>query len=732
MLASLLLAILTVLTSLFCVGLVAVSKNIQINIRAYFALSMLLLNGWVVLLYLSNLNTPWALYFNRLVYASPILGLFFLGQFFNVYYNKVTARHFTWLGVLGLAIAATGSSVAVTKLNVLNITPRLASGRFMGYNIIPGKLNILVAAILVLLSGLLLARLLIAYREADEHTKKPLRIVLITLSLAIAVSLTADVISPLLGRGSDLANLASSITGVVFIISAAYSILRYSFLDVRFFALRALAYLISLLAVTFIVVLPVIIVFNHFLGITLDRMQLFGTVFFSGLVLAFLQYIRQFFDRITSKVFFRKYYDPQDVLDRLSNVLVHTADVRRIREDTAKIIADALKPESLKYVLFSDQAKEDARAARAIDAHGKAYALNILDIDELNVSHNRGVGSVVKPHIALAVKLRTTHEDLGYMIIGYKQSGEAYTERDKRLLSVAADEIAISLQNALRFEEIQNFNIKLQREVDEKTRELRRKNQKLIELDETKDDFISMASHQLRTPLTSVKGYLSMVLEGDAGKLNETQTKMLGQAFTSSQRMVFLITDLLNVSRLKTGKFVIDAAPVDLSTMIQSEIAQLTEAAQAKNLQLTYQKPAAFPKLMLDETKTRQVLMNFIDNAIYYTPEGGHIRIELADKPATVELRVIDDGIGVPKGEQHHLFTKFYRAANARKARPDGTGLGLFMAKKVVIAQGGSIIFESQENKGSTFGFIFSKSKLKVPAVIEPKKPILDSTATAR
>jgi signal transduction histidine kinase len=107
--------------------------------------------------------------------------------------------------------------------------------------------------------------------------------------------------------------------------------------------------------------------------------------------------------------------------------------------------------------------------------------------------------------------------------------------------------------------------------------------------------------------------------------------------------------------------------------------------------------------------------MNFMDNAIYYTPVGGHIKVELIDNPNTVELRVSDNGIGVPKSEQHHLFTKFYRATNARKTRPDGTGLGLFMAKKVIAAQGGSIIFESKDGQGSTFGFVFSKAKLKVP-----------------
>ena len=129
---------------------------------------------------------------------------------------------------------------------------------------------------------------------------------------------------------------------------------------------------------------------------------------------------------------------------------------------------------------------------------------------------------------------------------------------------------------------------------------------------------------------------------------------------------------------------------------------------------MTYDQPKDFPDIMLDETKTRQVVMNFVDNAIYYTPAGGHIHVRLIDTPTTIELRVEDDGIGVSKSDQPHLFTKFYRAGNARKARPDGTGLGLFMAKKVIIAEEGNLIFESREGKGSTFGFTFSKAKAGV------------------
>jgi signal transduction histidine kinase len=299
------------------------------------------------------------------------------------------------------------------------------------------------------------------------------------------------------------------------------------------------------------------------------------------------------------------------------------------------------------------------------------------------------------------VKLTARHKLVGAILVGFFNTVDQLSGFDTLLLDRLSESVGVALDNKLLAEENRRV-----------LRQLRESNAKLRLLDQTKDDFISMASHQLRTPLTSVKGYISLVLDGDAGPVKESQRKLLTQAFFSSQRMVYLIADLLNVSRLRTGKFIIEPTPVDLTAIVGDEVAQLVETAKGRNLALNYHKPAHFPTLQLDETKTRQVIMNFIDNAIYYTPAGGHIDVFLNETPKSIELKVVDDGIGVPKIEQHHLFSKFFRAKNAQKARPDGTGLGLFMAKKVVIAQGGAIIFSSQPGKGSTFGFTFPKSAL--------------------
>ncbi len=256
----------------------------------------------------------------------------------------------------------------------------------------------------------------------------------------------------------------------------------------------------------------------------------------------------------------------------------------------------------------------------------------------------------------------------------------------------------------------------LQRQIDDATVELRRANDELRRLDEVKDEFVSMASHQLRTPLTSVKGYLSMVLEGDAGAINNDQRKLLKEAFTSSERMVRLIGDFLNVSRLQNGRFTIDCSTqVDLSHIVTQEIANVKEIAASRGIGIAYHQPAHYPVLYIDEDKIRQVIMNFLDNAIFYSGDSKAITVRLYTSEGAAIFEVVDHGIGVPVSAQKRLFTKFFRAENAQLQRPDGTGVGLYLAKQVTVGHGGKIIFQSTEGKGSTFGFRLPIKKLSTP-----------------
>ncbi len=557
------------------------------------------------------------------------------------------------------------------------------------------------------------------------------------LIFAFAQMVVINVVAGQIFASSQESQVIVPVTCLVMVVIVAYAIVKHKLFDIRLIVVRSLGYLFSLSVLVALYSVIVFGLFDRLGGANTSRATQQIFYLFAAVVLGLLLPVtKRFFDKVTRRLFYRDAYEAQELLNEFNEALVSTIDLGLLLENASGVITKYLKPEFCNFVLTQGKDKElrivghtQGKISQELLASARSkmtnYSQKVFITDALEDQDSELKSLIQNANIGAVVRISKSDKDegLGYMLLGYKKSGNTYNSQDTEVMEILANELAIAIQNALQYEEIQNFAATLQTKVTEATSDLRKANEKLKKLDQTKDDFISMASHQLRTPLTSVKGYVSMVLEGDAGKINEQQKKLLDQSFISAQRMVYLIADLLNVSRLKTGKFVIDAKPTNLADVVEGEIAQLTETAKGRDLTLTFKKPSNFPTLMLDDTKIRQVIMNFADNAIYYTPAGGHINVALEDKGDTIEFTVTDDGIGVPKSEIHNLFNKFYRAGNAKKARPDGTGLGLFMAKKVIIAQGGSVIFKTEEGKGSTFGFSFAKAPLD-PQHYQPPAPI--------
>jgi len=496
---------------------------------------------------------------------------------------------------------------------------------------------------------------------------------------------------------------------ILFVITSAYAIVRHRLFDLRAATVRVAAYSLSVLTVA---VAYGLIAFGIATPLLNGQYVQWAYISLAVLMALTFQPVKHFFDRITQAIFYKNAYDSQDVLDKLGTLLVSEVEVVKLLRRSMQLLSNATKPASAEVVLVRDHTQvrvvafgAPLKGTNEIVQHIRSKHLGLTIADDLAEHDDALYQLLAASSVAIVMPLVTSKATVGYLLVGYKASGDAFSQQDIDLVRLFADELAIAVQNALRFEEIAHFNITLKEEVDDATSQLRASNRKLHELDEAKDEFISMASHQLRTPLTSVKGYLSMVLEEDAGKISEDQRKLLQEAYDSSQRMVYLIGDFLNVSRLQTGKFVLELAPVNLAQLVRDEVEQLKATASKRYITLQYIQPAQFPQAMLDDGKVRQVVMNIIDNAVYYSKPNTTVDIELTATGHDIALAVHDTGIGVPPSERPHLFTKFFRATNARKVRPDGTGIGLYMAKKVVAAHGGSIIFETKENKGSTFGF---------------------------
>lgn len=511
-----------------------------------------------------------------------------------------------------------------------------------------------------------------------------------------------------------------------------YSVVKHQLFDVKLVAMRTIAYALSIATmagVYFGMAYFVSVMFfreNVATGISVSPINIM-----LALVLAFIfQPIKQFFDHWTNKIFYRDRYDTDEFIGRLSRVLTSTTQLHQVLERALLEIASTLKANGGLFIVYRDHHddvlvghrtyddynEEDYERVRQI-AHTCGTGIVVVETD-LSRHHDEAqqyIHHLLARHkVALVLPLVTVNQTIGYLLLG-EQMGGNYARRDITVLETVADELVIAIQNARSVQEVRDLNTHLEQRINSATKELRASNKRLVELDAMKDEFVSMASHQLRTPLTSVKGYISMVLEGDAGKISKQQRQLLQEAFTSSERMVHLISDFLNVSRLQTGKFVVDRKESDLAEVVKQEVANIKQIAQSHQVRVEYKQPARFPVLYLDEGKIRQVIMNFIDNAIYYAPDSTLIKVALSVEDGEAVLRVIDKGMGVPEEAQSKLFTKFFRAENARKQRPDGTGVGLFLAKKVIDGHDGEIVFESTLGKGSTFGFRLPIKKLSSP-----------------
>jgi len=228
--------------------------------------------------------------------------------------------------------------------------------------------------------------------------------------------------------------------------------------------------------------------------------------------------------------------------------------------------------------------------------------------------------------------------------------------------------------------------------------------EKLIE--RMKTEFVSLAAHQLRTPLSAIKWTLRMVLDGDVGEITNEQKELLQKTYISNERMISLINDLLNVTRIEEGRYVLKPILINLETVIESMLKSYKEEAKRKNVEVELIKPdISLPAILVDVEKITLAIQNLLDNALHYTPAGGKIIILLNYNNGKIEFAISDTGIGIPKDQQERVFTKFFRASNAMKTDTEGSGLGLFIVKNIIEAHGGKVWFESEEGRGSTFYF---------------------------
>jgi PAS domain S-box-containing protein len=227
---------------------------------------------------------------------------------------------------------------------------------------------------------------------------------------------------------------------------------------------------------------------------------------------------------------------------------------------------------------------------------------------------------------------------------------------------------------------------------------------KLVE--RMKTEFVSIAAHQLRTPLSAIKWTLRMVLDGDTGEITAEQKELLEKTYISNERMIGLINDLLNVTKIEEGRFLYKQQLASLEEITSTVIESSRELLKMKKMVLTFDRPQeALPQINVDREKMELAVQNLLENAIKYTPEGGQITISLQREDGNILFSIKDTGVGIPDSQRSRIFTKFFRGDNVIRMETEGSGLGLYTASNIIEAHKGRIWFESKEGQGTNFYF---------------------------
>ena len=514
----------------------------------------------------------------------------------------------------------------------------------------------------------------------------------------------------------------SLISPLIFSILITYAIVYYGLMNIKLIMRRSLVYFLS-----FISILIPAAIWLYFFYLLIPAYLNLAYLLILILSLSIFSELKRQYYKLSNKYFFSSLYDTRELIYNLNNRLRSSLDLDRIFRSLADILMPAFHNQAIAAVNYSRPLNrwsilynngfhfankyklvlDYEEASRIFIAH---RPLAIAKIEKLT-DHQPSpfLVSLENLQIAVIVPINIKDKLTHLLFFGAKESGEAYNQNDLEVLETIGTEVGIALENALLYQRVKRFNVKLKEEITKATARLQEQNEALQKLDKAKDEFVSIVSHQLRTPLTSIRWFTELLTGNKAKNLTLEQQEFLQQIGASNKKMIRLIDDLLDVSHIETGrKFTIIKKSFLVDELIKEVVQESIFLITTKKLRVVNDIPETLA-VSADRDKIKQVWQNLLSNAAKYTRPNKEIKIAAASETDKTIFSIQDQGIGVPAGQQGRLFEKFFRADNASLQDPEGTGLGLYIAREIIKAHGGDMWLKSEENKGSTFYFSLPK-----------------------
>ncbi|MBN1545850.1 MAG: GAF domain-containing protein [Syntrophaceae bacterium] len=410
-----------------------------------------------------------------------------------------------------------------------------------------------------------------------------------------------------------------------------------------------------------------------------------------------------------------------DALQKISRLISTTLDENEIFSRLQQTLTTILNFEKSLILIYDEEKKLHCRVALGFPEYGIPVILADLEKDSgLITSFEEGhtfssVNSPKPRREYISQLLGVEHfvftpilsqkGTVGLVFVGNQSNAYAVTQGDEELISILASQIGQTLENARLFEQVFRSRQILESKVHDRTVQLESALKEVQNISKTKSEFISAVSHELRTPLTSIKGYASILMEGKLGDVPEQVRKRLGKINTHSDNLVSLINNLLDISRIESGRVEMKMEKCSLKAIVENVHDLLTPQMKDRKIQWVARIDENVPEMMLDSSQAERIFINLVGNAIKFTPENGTISVNAHLKDGVVYIEVSDTGIGIPENDIKKLFDEFYRVDNQINQNVKGTGLGLPLAKKIVEAHHGRMWATSKVNEGTTFHF---------------------------
>lgn len=597
-------------------------------------------------------------------------------------------------------------------LFVAGFTPLIFTGIEVQNNVVVPTPGILMPVFLLHTLGLIVAGIVaigLRYRKSRGLERSRIRYVLLSFVILFTLIIVLNFIVTVFFKIGNFVPLLPLYI-LVFNAIVSYAIIKHRLMDIRVLVARAVVYALLLLFVAVIYAATVYALGQLFFTLKLTNTEIAILIMLSVIIAITFHPVQRLLEKHTSGVLFKNRYDTEKLLSRLSKIMASTFRLQDLTHDILQQIRHEIKITKIAFILLekdtiADVKSEGFTTPPTLDEDEIKRLVTTREtiiFDELDEGELKQI--LRKLGFSVVVHLRTEGSQVGILVLGAKESGDIYSDQDLDFLEIIAPEMAVAIQNAKSTEEIRRFNSTLRDEIIRATSDLRSANDKLQELDKLKDEFVSLASHELRTPMTAIKGSISTIIEGYAGDISQEAREFLMSAYNENDRLIRLVNNLLNISRIEAGRFIFNLQKVSIDIVIEEVVKNLQMAAREKNFYLKFERLSELAAVNADEDKVKEVLINLIGNAIKFTHEGG-ITVSAKREGNYIITSVSDTGHGISKEDQEILFQKFSRVQKEYSKQAGGTGLGLYISKQIIEGHKGKIWLESEVGKGSTFYF---------------------------